>query len=545
LSKQDDMKRKGPSWLSSAVFYQIYPPSFYDGNGDGIGDLGGIIEKLDYVQSLGCNGVWLNPCFASPFRDGGYDVTDYYRVAPRYGTNRDLKRLFKAAERRGIKVCLDLVAGHTSIDHPWFQASSRAESNPYSDWYIWTRDWTESAEAGLTEIRGYGERNGNYLANFFWSQPALNYGFDRPDPDKPWQKPVGDPACRAVREEMIKIMRYWLDRGAAGFRVDMAGSLVKNDKEARKTSEFWREVRAMLDRDYPEAVLIAEWSNPAVAIKAGFHVDFFIHFNTPGYTSLFRQEGGRDINFSTTGHSFFSRAGKGDVSEFLDNYLDHYRKTKGRGYISIPTGNHDLPRISLGRTRAEIELVFAFILTMPGIPFIYYGDEIGMRYLPELPGKEGGYTRTGARTPMQWGPGKNAGFSSGGGKTLYLPIDPERDRPTVAEQETSDRSLLNRVRKLAALRKENTALGAEGEFYPVFAEPQTYPFVYLRKLHRAAYLVGLNPAGYPGEVTLPLSDLNQVQLAMSSEKEPSLECGSHAVLKMPPLSYGIYTLSIK
>ncbi|MDZ4197962.1 MAG: alpha-amylase family glycosyl hydrolase, partial [Kiritimatiellia bacterium] len=195
--------------MKSAVFYQIYPPSFLDTNGDGIGDLPGITARLDYIQSLGVNALWLNPCFVSPFQDGGYDIADFYRVDPRYGTNADLSRLFREAHRRGIRVCLDLVAGHTSIEHPWFKASSRHKRNPYSDWFIWTPSVWDEGMAGKF-IHGYGERDGNFLTNFFWFQPALNYGFARPDPARPWQQGIDAPGPRAVRAELRKIMHFWL-----------------------------------------------------------------------------------------------------------------------------------------------------------------------------------------------------------------------------------------------------------------------------------------------------------------------------------------------
>jgi glycosidase len=154
-----------PSWLNQAIFYQIYPQSFYDTNRDGIGDIPGIIQKLDYLQWLGISAVWINPCFVSPFQDAGYDVSDYYRIAPRYGTNRDLYRLCREAHRRQIKVCLDLVAGHTSIDHPWFKASCKSKRNKYSDRYIWTSSGALNTDVSLSFIRGYGQREGDFVAN--------------------------------------------------------------------------------------------------------------------------------------------------------------------------------------------------------------------------------------------------------------------------------------------------------------------------------------------------------------------------------------------
>jgi len=536
------MKRIGPNWLSSAVFYQIYPQSFYDGNGDGIGDISGITAKLDYLQYLGCDAVWINPCFASPFYDAGYDVSDYYKVAARYGTNADLKRLFREAAKRGIRICLDLVPGHTSIEHPWFKQSCRAEKNKYSDYYIWTDDWTKGGTSGLDAIRGFGQRNGNYINNFFWSQPALNYGFAEPDPTQPWQLPIDHPGCRAVRGEMIKVMRYWLDMGASGFRVDMASSLIKNDPGKKRTSELWQEVRAMLDNDYPEAVLISEWSDPKTAIKAGFHVDFILGWNNTGYTSLFRQEKDRDTNPDTNGHSFFDKQGKGNIETFIKAYLEHYRRVKRRGYISLVTGNHDLPRISIRRTQKELELVFAFILTMPGVPFIYYGDEIGMKYLKELPCKEGGYIRSGSRTPMQWNFGKNAGFSRAPAGRLYLPIDKSKNRHSVQAQQYNSNSLLNKVRRLINLRRRHRALGADGGFVPIYAQPKKYPFVYLRCRGREKILIAINPSKRNVKATFPSDKCHTIEL-LTRCCDVSLSQKNHLfLLKMGPISYAIFKI---
>ena len=347
------MKRPTPSWLANAIFYEVYPQSFLDTNGDGIGDLPGVIAKLDYIRSIGCDAIWLNPCFESPFGDAGYDVSDFYKVAPRYGTNADLKRLFKEAHERGMRVCLDLVAGHTSIEHPWFKESAKATKNKFSNWYVWTDNVWKGAGPGLSTVRGFSDRDGSYVTNFFHFQPALNFGFANPDPAEPWQLPVTHPDVKAVRREMMNIMRFWLDMGADGFRVDMASSLVKGDTEFKETMAFWNQIRATYDREYPEAILIAEWSFPSRAIPAGFHVDFMIHFGTPAYTSLFRSELERDVfaDKMAYGQSYFDKSGRGNIRQFLDIYLEHYEATRELGYISIPTGNHDISRISLGRTK--------------------------------------------------------------------------------------------------------------------------------------------------------------------------------------------------
>lgn len=474
------------SWLEDSIFYEIYPQSFYDSNGDGIGDLRGIESKLDYIKDLACDAIWINPCFESPFEDAGYDVSDFYKVAPRYGTNPDLKRLFKKAEKLGIKILLDLVPGHTSNKHPWFIESCKAKPNKYSNWYVWTNSVWESAEP-LRSVSGYAERAGQYITNFFWFQPALNYGFAKPDPAKSWQLPINHPDALALRSEIKKIIRYWLDMGAAGYRVDMASSLVKNDDDKKTaTSEFWREVRSMLDKEYPDAVLISEWGEPDLAIKAGFHMDFMLHFGPPAYNSLFR----------SGEKSFFSPSGQGDISVFLDYYMKIYSQSKGKGYICIPSGNHDMERLAeLGAVNTQ-KLAFLFLLTMPGVPFIYYGDEIGMRHQKQLVSREGGYNRTGARTPMQWDKNKkNFGFSSAKTSSLYLPVDNSPDAPSVAEQQNNPDSLLNFVKNLINLRKTYPVLGSDADFEPIFAEKGKYPFVFKRKdkLKGEAF-VAINPS---------------------------------------------------
>ena len=209
-------------WLDNAVFYEIYPQSFNDTNADGIGDFQGIIEKLDYIKELGCNAIWINPCFLSPFGDAGYDVADYCRVAPRYGTNEDLKRVFEEAHKRDMHVLLDLVPGHTSVEHPWFKESMKADRNEFTDRYVWTNNVWEAPE-GMGSLRGISERDGACAINFFSNQPALNYGFYQPDPEKPWQQSFDDEGPQATLAAMEDVMRFWLNMGCDGFRVDMAG----------------------------------------------------------------------------------------------------------------------------------------------------------------------------------------------------------------------------------------------------------------------------------------------------------------------------------
>lgn len=516
------MKKNCPEWLSRTVFYQVYPQSFRDSNGDGIGDIGGIIEKLAYIRWLGCDAIWLNPCFKSPFRDAGYDITDYYRVDRRYGSNADLRRLFKKAAQLGIKVCLDLVAGHSSIDHRRFIKSSSARRNEYSDYYIWTNDWTETAGDRLDCVRGLAQRNGNYLTNFFWAQPALNYGFARPDPKKPWQLPVNHPACRAVRAELIKIMRFWLDMGAAGFRVDMAYNMVKNDPDAVETTKLWRQIRQMLDRDYPQAALISEWFDPKTAIRAGFHVDFLKppHWQGP-YNGTIEQHIAGYLN---------------------DQAIENIQKIHGRGYASIISGNHDIQRLSFGKEPRQIELFFAFLMTAPGVPFVYYGDEIGMKYFPDLPSKEGGYRRTGSRTPMQWSSAKNAGFSNAAdAKMLYLPIDKRKGRPTVQSQQADKNSLLSSVRGLIGLRRKYQSLTAKGRFTPIAVASGTQPYLYMRSYRAERLLIALNPTGR----SLKTKNFPDTPTLLEGRDTKVVSIGTTPQIQLGPYGYGIFTLPNK
>ena len=534
------MKRNNPEWLKQAVFYQIYPQSFYDSNDDGIGDIPGIIQKLDYLETLGITGIWINPCFISPFHDAGYDVADYYRVAPRYGTNEDLKQLFEEAKNRDIHILLDLVPGHTSIEHPWFQASLKYEKNPYSDYYIWTNSVFEMPPADLQVVRGYGQRDGGYITNFFWCQPALNYGFEQTNPDHPWMQATNAESPQILRQELKKIMKFWLEMGASGFRVDMAMSLVKNDPDRTGTSRLWTEVRAWLDAEYPEAALIAEWGNPAQAIPAGFHMDFLLGFSNPGWVSLVRKgrKGNRQYPY---GWSFFDESGHGTIMQFLDEYLPLLKQTKGDGYIALTTGNHDdRPRIADNRSLALMKVFYMFLLTMPGTPFIYYGDEIGMRYL-DLPSKEGGYFRTGVRTPMQWSNEKNAGFSNAPAEDLYLPVDDAEDRPTVANQNADPESLLNRVRSLIETRKALKALQSDGDFEVVYAKHGKLPFIYTRTSGGQKVMIALNPSNKEVSVDLPES-LNEAgfEVLDGAAGAQIAKDGAVCRLTLPPVSGAMY-----
>jgi glycosidase len=482
-----------PAWLPDAVLYQIYPQSFADSNGDGVGDLRGVIDHLDHLAWLGVTALWLNPCFASPMRDAGYDISDYLSIAPRYGSNDDLSRLVDAAGSRGIRVLLDLVPGHTSDQHPWFQ---RSANDPSDHRYIWAEGGGEQLPSGF--VASPGTRSGGYLPNFFDVQPALNFGYARPKDGEPWRQAVDAEGPRANEAALREIMHHWLGFGVAGFRVDMAASLVKDDPGKVETGRLWSRLRAWLENAHPGAALLSEWGDPAVSVPAGIHADFFLQFGGPAdgepLRSLWHTHTATDRPEWGDAPCYFDAAARGSAATFLDAYRHAEAVIGAPGHIALPTANHDFARLHCApRPAAQLPAAFTFQLTFPTVPAIYYGDEIGMRYVPDLPEKEGSvlgprYNRAGSRTPMQWDDGPNAGFSTAPAADLYLPIDPDPARPTVAGQRADEGSLLHLVRDLVALRRASPELGPAGSLDVLH---DGYPLVYTRG---GAFLVAVNPS---------------------------------------------------
>lgn len=486
-------------WLNDAVFYEIYPQSFYDSNDDGIGDLNGIRLKLDYIKSLGCNAIWLNPCFDSPFKDAGYDVRDYKKIATRYGTNEDLENLVKEMHNKDMRLILDLVPCHTSEEHPWFIESSKQEKNAYSNRYIWT-DGAFNKPRGLTAVGGEKPRNGTYVISFFNCQPSLNYGFGKVEEN--WQKATDSLEALATQDAMIDVMKYWLSKGVDGFRVDMAACLVKYDENEVETMAAWERMLGIVKKEYPHAVFVSEWANPKRALKCGFDMDFYLDHGWDGGNGYHHLVRDQEMDMNTyeikNDKSYFKTDSKQTIMPFLKEYLDYYNNTKKDGYVSFITDNHDMIRTSHFFTEREIKLIYGFIFTMPGVPFLYYGDEIGMRYLP-LPTKEGGYHRTGSRTPMQWNDEKNLGFSNASKDKLYLPIDETSDAPTVEKALNDNYSLFYHVKKLIDLRHQYADLKAVNNFEVYKASSRNKLFAY----KRGAFLIILNP-----DVTARFVDLD-------------------------------------
>ncbi|MBN1953091.1 MAG: alpha-glucosidase C-terminal domain-containing protein, partial [Bacteroidales bacterium] len=392
-------------------------------------------------------------------------------------------------------------------------------------------------------------RNGQFMRNFYWCQPALNFGFAKPE--EPWMLPPDHPDIMALREELKNVLRFWMDMGADGFRADMAGALVKNanitgndqffNARDEATKEWWQEIRQLFEAEYPDAFMVAEWSGPKDALDHAFHADFFHWFY--GYNDLTQKEDWRILNGYSEGHSFFDREGKGNISNFLSSFMEQYTATKGMGYICIPFGNHDNARVNINRTSKELEMIYAFEMTMPGVPFIYYGNEIGMRQLYGLPYVEGAYKpRAGNRTPMQWTPEENLGFSTAPAEKLYLPVDDASDAPNVADQEEDPNSLLNHMRQLIGLKKSEPALKAYANFIPVYAKENTYPFIYARTYEDEAILCIFNPADRTETAEFELN-VNAKKLKKLYGDDISIKHKKgHYTVTVEGINFGIYKI---
>ena len=556
-----------PQWLENAVIYQVYPSSYQDSDGNGIGDIPGVISRLDYIKSLGVSAIWFNPLFCSDWVDGGYDVTDYYRVDPRFGTNDDLVRLIEESHRRGLRVMLDLVPGHTSVNHPWFRGSASGTNLQHSDYFIWSDRLPDAkAERELQTMlkdpdymqnttgkwmKSDSPRGRFYMKNFYACQPSLNFGFANPDPDHPWEQSTDAPGPRAVLREMLNILAFWFDKGVDGFRVDMAKSLVKNDPDKVEIRKLWHKVRSWMDENYTDRVLMAEWNNATVSLEAGFNIDmdlnsirfdcrkmYFDRQHQADGGSYFSLDGGtpsvKDLYGNPWPEECITR--KETPSTMLADYYKHFTESyeaalAADACFATITGNHDHLRLNTGGRNSadQLKVMMAWVMTMP-LPILYYGDEIGLRSLVELPNVEGanhnGKERAGARTPMQWDSSANAGFSTCAPENLYLPVCPEwtpatswskymdwkeggckkptsKGLITVESQEGDPSSLLNWTRSLIELRKSNAAFWASSSFEPIFNEENPYPMVYKRSCDAASYIIVLNPTAKTRKVVIP------------------------------------------
>jgi len=359
---------------------------------------------------LGFNAIWINPFIVSPFKDGGYDVSNFFDVDPKFGTLDDFKSLIKKANELDIKVVIDCIPCHSSEESYEFKKSAEDIPNEYSDLFIWTDSVWKNDPRFVLEA-GRHPRDGNYLVSFFAFQPAFNFGFNKIT-DPQWQMSYKDERTFKARNFVINFFRFWLELGVYGFRVDMASCLVKDDESKEATIEVWNYIFNKIRHDYPNAFFVSEWSAPWHALEAGFDCDFVLDIPGTYFRTLAR---GDEKN------GLISILNGGSVSDFIEDVNKRYNASIKHGaYLGNISGNHDTKRIAKSLKHDRLKLFYLFMFTMPGIPFMYYGDEIEMSN-KDIRTKDGGFYRTGARTPMQWNHSKNDGFSTS--DEIYLPVN--------------------------------------------------------------------------------------------------------------------------
>ncbi|MHB2021359.1 MAG: maltose alpha-D-glucosyltransferase [Candidatus Xenobia bacterium] len=453
-------------WYKDAIFYEVHVKSFKDSNADGIGDFEGLRQCLDYLQNLGVTCIWLLPMYPSPLRDDGYDVADYRDIHPNYGTLEDFRRFLNDAHDRGLRVITDLVCNHTSDQHPWFQEARRDPTSPRRDYYVWSDDPTRYSKARIiftdTEVSNWTYdpvARSHYWHRFFSHQPDLNY-----------ENP-------AVHEELKNIMRFWLDMGIDGFRCDAVPYLYEqegtNCENLPQTHEFFKQIRTWVDQEYPEAMLLAEanqWPTDVVEYFGRGH-EFHMCYNFPIMPRLFmalRQENVSPIHDIMAQTPSIPENCQWTI--FLRNHDEltlEMVTDEDRDYMYMEYARDPQMRINVGirrrlapllnNSRRAMELLTSLLLSLPGSPILYYGDELGMGdniYLGD---------RHGVRTPMQWTPDRNAGFSRADFARLYSPVimDPVYGYQTVnvEAQSRTPTSFLEWVRRLIGVRKRYPAFG--------------------------------------------------------------------------------------
>jgi maltose alpha-D-glucosyltransferase / alpha-amylase len=507
---------RDPRWFKTAVFYEIHIRGFFDGNDDGSGDFRGLTEKLDYLQWLGVDCVWLLPMYPSPLRDGGYDIADFYSIHPDYGTVEDFKAFVDQAHQRGIRVIADLVMNHTSADHPWFQESRTDPAGPKGDWYVWSDTDDRWSEARIifvdTEPSNWTwdpVRGQYYWHRFFGHQPDLNY------------------ANPEVQEAMLNVVRFWLDLGIDGFRLDAIPYLYERDgtngENLPETHAYLKRVRAEVDAHYPDRVMLAEanqWPEDVVAYFGDgdeCHMAFHFPVMPRMFMALRREDTTPLLEILSRTPAIPENAQWGLFLRNHDELTLEMVTDEERDYMYSEYAKDPRMKLNLGIRRrlaplldggrGEIELMHAILFSLPGSPVIYYGDEIGMGDNVFLGDRDG------VRTPMQWTGDRNAGFSRADWAQLYLPplMDPVYgfQAINVEAQLRISTSMLRWLHRMVALRKEHPVFGLgdyealESDNDRIFAHVRRYAdeiVICVHNLARSAQAVQLDLSRWEGFV---------------------------------------------
>lgn len=507
-------ERPNPEWYKQAVFYEVLVRSFLDSDNNGTGDLKGLTEKLDYLQWLGVDCLWLPPFYDSPLRDGGYDIRNFREILPEFGTIEDFVTFIDHAHQRGIRVITDLVMNHTSDQHPWFQESRRDPDGPYGDFYVWSDDPERYKEARIifvdTETSNwtYDQERGQYFWHRFFShQPDLNY--DNPE----------------VQESMMNVMRFWLDLGLDGFRLDAVPYLFEregtNGENLQETHDFLKQIRTMVDTEYPGRVLLAEanqWPADVVdyfgepSIGDECHMAFHFPLMPRLFMSVRRESHQPITDILANTPDIPSTAQWGIFLRNHDELTLEMVTDDERDYMYSQFAKHPRMRANIGIRRRlaplldgdrnQLELFTGLLLSLPGSPVLYYGDEIGMGDNIWLGDRDG------VRTPMQWSSDRNGGFSRADPERLYLPTIQNAEygyaSVNVETQVAQENSLLKWTRSLIHVRKQYAAFGL-GDYRELPAKNQTV-LAYLREYRGEAILCVNNLSRRPQAVTLSLSD---------------------------------------
>jgi maltose alpha-D-glucosyltransferase / alpha-amylase len=549
------------TWYKDAVFYEVHVKAFQDADGNGVGDFAGLTSRLDYLRDLGVDCLWILPMYPSPLRDDGYDIADFYGVHPSYGTVEDFQKFLEAAHDRGLRVIADLVMNHTSDQHPWFQAARADAASPYHAYYVWSdtdqryRDariiFTDTEKSNWT-FDPVAKRY--YWHRFFSHQPDLNY-------DNP-----------AVKAAMLDVMRFWLDRGLDGFRCDAVPYLIERDgtsgENLPETHAILKEFRAVIDREYGgDRILLAEANQWPEDVRPYFGDgdEFHMAFHFPLMPRLYMGVRRADRLPITDIFTHTPPIPPGcQWCIFLRNHDEltlEMVTNEERDYMYYAYASDPAMKLNLGirrrlaplmdNDRKRIELLNCLLLTLPGSPIIYYGDEIGMGdniYLGD---------RNGVRTPMQWSSDRNAGFSTVDPAQLYLPVitDPvyNYQAVNVADQEKAPGSLLNTMKRLIAVRKRSTAFGRGTIEFLRPRNPSILAFLRIDRDDVVLVVANLNDRSQPVELDLsawagavPIEMLGDTRFPAIGREPYFLSLGPHGFYwfrlerrERRPVRYGI------